>query len=115
VDIHYYERLNGRCPVLEFIESLPPRDRVRVISKIELLADLGIDLRRPHTDTLRDHIRELRIRTHHRQHRILYFFFRRNTAVLLDGLTKKTGNVPDVAIDRAIAYRQDYLRRPKQL
>jgi hypothetical protein len=109
MDIEYYEKSNGSCPVFEFIENLLAEDQVRVIRKIELLAELGLDLRRPHTDTLRDNIRELRIRTHHGQHRILHFIFHRNTAVLLDGLTKKSGPVSDTAIDKSIEYMQDYL------
>ena len=84
-----------------------------VTRKIELLAEMGLDLQRPHTDTLRDNIRELRIRTHHGQHRILHFIFHRDTAVLLDGLTKKSGPVSDTAIDKSIEYMQDYLNTHK--
>lgn len=113
MDIEYYEKSNGRCPVLEFIEKLPAKDRVLVTRKIKLLAKMGLDLRRPHTDTLRDDIRELRIRTHHGQHRILHFIFHRDTAVLLDGLTKKSGPVSDTAIDKSIEYMQDYLNTHK--
>lgn len=110
MDIDYYEKPNGRCPVLEFLESLTAKDQLRVTKRIDLLAACGINLRRPHSDTLRDGIRELRIPTHHGQHRILYFFYHRNTAVLLNGLTKKAGKVADSEIDRAIEYMQDYLR-----
>lgn len=110
MEIDYYEKPNGKCPVVEFIESLSAKDQARIIKKIELLAKLGLELRRPHTDTLRDGIRELRIKTNHGQHRILHFIFYRNTAVLLDGITKKTGKVPDSAIDRAIEYMQDYIQ-----
>lgn len=111
MDIEYYEKPNGRCPTLEYLESLPAEDQVRVIKKIELLAELGLNLRRPHSDTLRDNIRELRVKTHHGQHRILHFIFHRNTAVLLDGLTKKSGPVSDAAIDKAIESMQDYLNK----
>jgi phage-related protein len=110
MEIDYYQTSNGACPVLEFIAGLPPEDRVRVTEKIRLLAQLGRSLRRPHSDTLRDGIRELRIKTHHGQYRILHFIFYRDTAVLLHGITKKTGKVPDSAIDKAIKYMRDYVR-----
>jgi phage-related protein len=112
--IDYYQTSNGHCPVLEFIASLPRDDRVRVMERIVLLAELGLNLRRPHSDTLRDGIRELRIKTHHGQYRILHFIFHRDTAVLLHGITKKTGRVPDAVIDKAIEYMQDYIRTQQE-
>ncbi len=85
MDIEYYERPNGRCPASEFIESLPAKDQVRVIRMIDRLAKFGLELGRPYSATLRDNIRELRIRTNHGLYRILHFIFRQNTAVLLNG------------------------------
>jgi phage-related protein len=114
MNIDYYEQANGRCPVLEFLEGLPAKDQVRVMKKIDLLEALGLNLRRPHADFLRDGIHELRVRTNHGQYRVLYFIFHRNTAVLLHGITKNVGRVPDGAIDRAVAYMDDYLRTQRE-
>lgn len=111
MDIEYYEKANGECPVVEFLESLPAKDRELVINRIEQLAEHGLELHRPYSDTLRDGIRELRIKTFHGQRRILHFIYHRNTAVLLDGLTKKSDKVSDAAIDKAIEYMRDYLHR----
>lgn len=108
--IDYYEKsTTGDCPVLEFLESLPAKDRKRVTKKIEFLEQLGLKLRRPHSDTLRDGIRELRIKTNHGQYRVLHFIHHRDTAVLLHGITKNTSKVPEAAIDKAIEYMHDYL------
>ncbi len=111
MEIRYYTRANGTRPVEEFLRRLPAGDRVRVVAKIELLAEHGHRLDRPHAGTLRDGIRELRTRTNHGQYRILYFIFYRDTAVLLDGIRKTSRRVPDAAIERAIEYRQDYEQR----
>ena len=43
-------------------------------ARIELLADLGHELRRPAADYLRDGIYELRAKQGHVQYRLLYFF-----------------------------------------
>lgn len=111
MNIEYYETVHGDCPVVDFIESLPAQERVLVMHKIELLAEHGLNLRRPHADILRDGIHELRIRTHHGQQRILYFIFHRDTAVLLCGFTKKSDKVADVIIEKAVAYKSDYSQR----
>lgn len=111
MNIEYYETIQGDCPVVDFIESLPAQERVLVMHKIELLAEHGLNLRRPYTDILRDGIHELRIRTRHGQQRILYFIFHRDTAVLLYGFTKKSDKVADVIIEKAIDYKADYLQR----
>jgi len=111
MNIEYYERSNGRCPVQEFIRDLPATERVRVMNAIERLQEHGLALERPYVAPLRDGIRELRVRTQHGQYRILHFICYRDTAVLLHAITKKSDKVPDAAIDKAIEYKTDYESR----
>ena len=47
MNIEYYERSNGRCPVQEFIRDLPATERVRVMNAIERLQEHGLALERP--------------------------------------------------------------------
>jgi phage-related protein len=42
---------------------------------------------------------------------VFYFFFEGDRAILTHGIAKTTGKVPESEIDRAVAYRMDYLRR----
>ena len=69
------------------------QESVRV--KVELLAELGPSLTRPHADTLHGsrirNLRELRIQHEGRPYRVLYVFDPRRTGVLLIG-GDKTGN-----------------------
>lgn len=109
--IDYYEKANGRCPVQDFIRDLPAKEQVYIIKAIERLEKYGLELKRPYVGTLRDNIRELRIKTQHGQYRILHFIYYRDTAILLHAITKKTTKVPDSAIDKAIEYKRDYESR----
>ncbi len=114
MNIEYYERPNGRCPVQEFIRDLPATEQVRVMKAIERLQEHGLALERPYVATLRDEIRELRIRTQHGQYRVLHFIYYRDTIVLLHAITKKSDKVPDAAIDKAIEYKTDYENQRRQ-
>lgn len=114
MNIAYYEKPNGRCPVQDFIRDLPATERRRVMKAIGRLEKYGLALERPYVASLRDHIRELRVRTQHGQYRILHFIYYRDTVVFLHAITKKTAKVPDAAIDKAIEYKLDYESRYRQ-
>ena len=79
--------------------------------RIGLWAGLGHDVRRPPADTVRDGIRELRIRRGHVNYRILYFFHGRNVTVLGHALTKEQ-EVPERDIDLAIRRKKAFERAP---
>ena len=82
-----------------------------VLRVIDLLAEYGYRLDRPHAGYLRDDIYELRVRTRGGNVRILYFFFLREKIVLTHGFKKKAGKVREAEIDKAIEYQQDYYLR----
>ncbi len=111
-EIEYYERPNGRCPVQDFLNDLSVKDELPfVLRKIDLMAEYGYRLKRPHADYLRDDIYELRTKTRSGNIRLLYFFFLREKIVLTHGFPKKAGKVSDAEIDKAIEYRKDYYQR----
>jgi hypothetical protein len=79
----------GRVPILEWFDSLPAKALDKCTVRIERLAELGHELRRPEADYLRDGIYELRIGLQHVNYRILYFFHGNVVAVVWHGLTKE--------------------------
>jgi len=105
MEIDYYKKSNGDCPVQDFIRKLPAREKVLIIHAIEQLQEKGLALERPLVGYLRDHIRELRIG----QHRILHFIYYQDKVVPLHMITKKARKVPDAEIDKALAYKKEYL------
>jgi phage-related protein len=106
-------REGGAVPVLDWLDTLSaPRAVAACGAVIELLRQQTFRLRRPHTDALRDGIRELRARVPPVQYRLLYFFHGR-MAVITHGFIKRGAKVPDQEIERAIACRTRFAADPE--
>jgi hypothetical protein len=97
----FYCEADGTAPVLDWLRSLPPKAQDKCVVRIERLAELGHELRRPEADLLRDKIYELRVGLQGQNYRILYFFHGATAAVLAHGLVKERA-VPPADIERAI-------------
>lgn len=100
-------------PVLRWLENLPKRAYAKGIVRIERLAELGHELRRPEADYLRDGIYELRWRLGSVNYRILYFFHLRDAVVLAHGLTKED-KVPEREVNLALSRKAAYFDNPKK-
>jgi hypothetical protein len=108
----FYQEDDGNVPVLEWLRSLHPKARSKCVVKIERLAALGHELRRPEADYLRDKIYELRIGLQGINYRILYFFHGDTAAVLAQGIVKEKKVLP-AEIDRAIKLREKFSQNPE--
>jgi phage-related protein len=109
-EIVFYEKPNGRCPGKEFLDELSSKvDKPYIDRGMDLLAEYGPELGRPHVALLRDKIWELRVKTPNGQFRIFHFYLDGKTIVITHGYQKKTNKVADSEIDKAIAYRKDYI------
>lgn len=114
-DVLFYMDEHHMVPVRDWLEALQKNNRrafAKCVARIQRLAELGHELRRPEADFLRDGIYELRAKYGHVQYRVLYFFRGRTTAVLAHAITKK-GKVPDLAIDRAVRRKTAFLQDPE--
>lgn len=113
--VQFYAERRGDVPVLDWLRKLrrrEPRAFAKCVARIQRLAELGYELRRPEADFLREGIYELRIRHGNVNYRILYFFHGRNVALLAHGLAKEE-KVPAVDIDRALRRKQRYESDPE--
>jgi hypothetical protein len=112
VRVVFYQEDANTVPVLDWLDTLPPKvlDKCRV--RIERLRDLGHELRRPEADYLRDGIYELRVGFQGRNYRILYFLHGQAVAILAHGVIKERV-VPSHDIDEAIASRMKFEKDPK--
>jgi len=102
--------------VQEFLESLSGKVAQKVTWVLSLIEDLDVV---PSTYFKKlvnsDEIWECRIQLGSNAYRIFCFFDGNSVVVLTHGLIKKTQKTPQREIDRAEAYRRDYLqRRPKR-
>jgi hypothetical protein len=101
----------NKCPVLDWLDTLPKKVQAKAHVRIERLAEMGHELRRPEADLLREGIYELRWRFQSVNYRILYFFHGRTTAILSNGLTKE-GQVPFNEIDISIERKRKFETNP---
>lgn len=110
-DVIFYEMQNGRQPAKEFILSLDPKMRVKMLRTIEMIGKNGPALREPYSKSLEDGIFELRAKVGSDISRVLYFFYVGKTIVLTNGFVKKTQKTPDGEKALAKKYRADFLSR----
>lgn len=116
--VEFYEKSNGVCEVWDFLEELrlkakrnkDARIQYKQISLyIELLQENGTYLPNNITKHIQDGIWELRPGNN----RVLYFFEKENTFVLLHVFRKKSQKTPKKEIEKAKLEREDYLNRKR--
>lgn len=90
-NLYYFIDERGRNPVKEFIKSLSVKEREKILAYLAELYNQGHNLRRPMADYLGNGIYELRPK----DNRIFYFFFMRDSVVLVHAIKKKTDKIPE--------------------
>jgi phage-related protein len=105
-----FAEADGSCPLLEWLDKLPPKVQDKCIVRVERLAEMGHELRRPEADYLRDGIYELRSSYRGVHYRILYFFHGK-TAVISHGLIKGKA-VPQREIELALRREKMFTDNP---
>ena len=113
INVVFYTDDGIKAKVLDWIHFLPIKAQYKCTTWIDLLAERGHNLRRPHADYLSDGIYELRIVSSGNQYRILYFFHGKKAVVLTCGFIKKQDKVPKVEIHRAKAFKVKFEANPK--
>ncbi len=108
-----FRETDGTTPLLDWLDELPQKARVKCRVRLGRLSELGHELRRPEADLLRDGIYELRASMRGIHYRMLYFFHGNIAAVVSHGIVKER-TIPPVEIDRAIRRREDYVATPGQ-
>jgi len=111
----FYQDEQGKVPVIDWLDELEQRDPkglLNCLERIQQLASMGHELRRPLADFLQDGIYELRANHRRVQYRILYFFHGRNIAIIAHAIVKEDSAVPDIEINRAIDRQQLFIADP---
>lgn len=88
-EIIFYETADGKCPVTDFIDSLPKKMREKIFKSIDILKIKGNSLREPYSKQLEDGIFELRCKVGTDITRTLYFFYVCKKIIMTNGFTKK--------------------------
>lgn len=109
--VEFYEKENGDIPAEEFLDGLNIRMKTKLVGLIKILQEKGNLLREPYSKPLGDGIFELRCKVGNDISRVLYFFYYNGKIIMTNGFVKKTRKTPRAVIDRAKAYRDDYMER----
>ncbi len=114
-EIVFYRTSSGKCPVEEFLDSLPAKEARKVTWVLRLIEDLPrIPRQYLKKLTNTDDIWEVRISIAGNMFRILGFWDGPRLIVLTHAFQKKTRKTPRQAIKIAEARKSDYLRRRYQ-
>ena len=114
-EIIFYDLPNGEEPAKEFIQSLDIKMRAKMLRTVLRLQENGFELREPQSKHLDDGIFELRAKVGSDISRVLYFFVIGKKAILTNGFIKKTQKTPPGEIEKAKAYRKEYLSRKENV
>lgn len=113
--ISFYTTVDGRCPVKDFLDSLPVKVAQKATWVLKLLEDLDTvpsSYFKKLTGT--EEIWECRITYGSNAYRIFCFFAGSSVIVLTHGFMKKSQKTPKAEIEKAEAMRRDYLSRRKK-
>ncbi len=111
-EVVLFRDAEGRVPVLDWLAELPDRARDLCWLRLELLAEWGHHLRRPHAEHLGSGVYELRLKHRGVNHRLFYFFHGREIVVLTHGMKKQQARVPPDEIMRVLRCRAAFERDP---
>ncbi len=114
ISVEFYNLPDGSEPAKEFLKSLDPKMKAKMLRTIELLETNGRDLRMPYSEFLDDGIFELRAKVSSNIARVLYFFYVGNKAILTNGFIKKTQKTPKEELAKAKKYKADFIQRQKE-
>ena len=110
--ITFYKTFDGKCPIQDFLDSLPGKTAQKVTWVLKLIEELDIvpsSYFKKLTGT--EEIWECRITFGSNAYRIFCFFVENSVVVLTHGFIKKSQKMPTSEIKRAEAYRKDFLER----
>lgn len=104
---YYKNSQTGKVPVLEYIERLSKKEKVKALKYIDFLEENEGYLDEPYSKHIRGKIRELRVDFSKNKHRIFYFTFIGKRIILLHAFLKKTEKTPEQEIIKALNNLQD--------
>lgn len=109
----YYQKVNGKWPVYDFINSLPKKASAKVYNTFELLQEFGVKLGAPYVKKVTGtQLWELRI-VGSDNLRIFYIAIQKHTFLLLHGFRKNKQKTPKKEIRTALTNLTDYRLRNK--
>ncbi|MFC6164818.1 type II toxin-antitoxin system RelE/ParE family toxin [Lactiplantibacillus dongliensis] len=106
----FYQRPNGHTEFIEFLQTLPEKDRAKLVANIANVQDQGLIVARKMKWIKRidDNLFELRSKTGNNIQRGLNFHVTGTNYQITHGFTKKTQKTPSHEIQHALEIRAEY-------
>lgn len=98
-------------PFNDFIKTLETKMAINVFRSIDKLKSQGNHISVRDSKKIKDGIFELRIKHSSNISRVFYFFYFGKEIVLLNEFIKKSNKTPKIELEKAIKYREDWIRR----
>jgi len=113
--VTFYTTKDGKCPVRDFLDSLPSKVAQKVVWVLSLLEDLDVIPSQYFKKLVgSEEIWECRIQFGPNAYRLFCFFVDNSVVVLTHGMVKKSRKTPRNEIEKAEVYRQDFMKRRKK-
>ena len=113
--VTFYKTVDGKCPIEDFLNSLSGKVAQKVTWVLSLLEDMDIVPSSYFKKlTGSEGIWECRIQFGSNAYRIFCYFDDKSVVVLTNGFMKKSQKTPQSEIEKAEAYRRDFLERRKK-
>lgn len=109
--IVFYKTAMNKCPVEDFLDSLPEKVLHKTLAIFKLVENQDFVSVRFFKRLKDTNLWEIRIQYGSSIYRYLCFQVQNAVIVLTHGFVKKTKKTPSKEIDKAEAYRKDHLRR----
>ncbi len=108
----YYTK-NEKCPVIDFLRSLPRKDQVKTLRDLDLLQEYGFELGLPYLKKMQnaEDLWEVRTKFSSNRYRVFFFSYVDGNFILLHGFQKKTDKTPPREIQLALSRKHDYIER----
>jgi phage-related protein len=105
----FYKTPLQKCPVREFLDSLPGKTAQKITWVLKLIEDLDMVPEKYFKKLESYDIWECRIDFAGNTYRILNFLHAGSKIILTNGFMKKTQKIPKKEIELALKYKADYI------
>lgn len=106
----FYTRPNGRTEFIEFLQSIPTKDKQKLLATIIVIQEQGLLVaqRMEWVKKLDSDIFEIRSKVSSNIQRALYFHVVDDRFIITHGFTKKTQKTPTTEIQHAKALKKEF-------
>jgi len=107
--VNFYKTSSQKCPVTVFLDSLSGKAAQKVTWVLKLIEETPIVPKEYFKKLTPYDIWEVRVSFSGNKYRILSFIYNDSQLVLTHGFIKKTQKIPKNEIDKALAFKEEFL------